>query len=1151
MDRGSISNGIAINVSHHSNICNQYVNLQRNRDFTYLRIQMRYYKLVISLFFLPSSLLGQLILTDTIPLSDTIFYKSSALKRSSELTFESGADTAMTLVFNELLAMNSGLTVDNAGDDDDWFEIYNYGDDPIRLNNLYFTDDPSEPLKWRLDTLEELMLGKEEHLLIWADGEPEEGYNHAPFKLSGEGETLAIYSGDGTLIDHITFGYQTTNISYGRYPDAGLIWNYFDDPTPGAPNDQAGSITVLPAPSSNLSGGFYSEPVILALFSNVTGASIFYTTNCSEPGDSDLEYQEPVEIDSTTIIRAKLIKEGAVSGPVLTISVIIDGNPYENPVVSLVAEPDALYGNAGLISDNNSYIEVSANVEFIEKGATRFRGGTGITLHAPKATMPNSLRLSARSRYGNSWFDYAFFQEKGPDKFKRLILRNSGNDNVNKATTNTHFRDPLIQTIARKSNKKPLVSESLPVNVFLNGSYHGLFNMREREDEYYIETHTGITENYTLIELAFGYYGNRNPIVGSFSTWTELLTFVDTTGDLSLDADFSIAEEMVDLDNFTDYWITEVFAGNYDWLSNNVKFWKPDDGKWQWLYWDTDHGLGLQYSNYGEVNWNTLVWSLTFGDRAWPDGYHNILIRNLLENEAYKEDFIKRFTQLLSTSLSFEYTKPVLDSMKNLYEKDMMIHTGHWGRSMSNWENACNIVENYLLQRPDAVLNHLRDHFGLQEPVPVSIRVEPPGAGTVSFSGLEISSTPMLGKFFPGMSYQLQYEAIYGFTLDKWDPFEDPGSSFEFQLTDSMEIVAYFLPSDHSFPIQLSEVYFNNWENFDAGDWIEFYYYGSDPIDLNGWFISGNGDQKLYTFDENSIVDPGEHFLVVEDLEHFREVYPGSIHCFGNLNQGFSDQTTLSLKSGDGEIMKMVELMTSTDWPHLPEEGYSIELKSLVEDTGNGNSWELSENSFGSPGLLNHSLYNFQKPSGRDSVFTSYETHLLEFLSSEDFYSDPDNHPMAGISVKAITGPGKFYMDGAIIEEENIYAPGDLVFQAREPHNSPSSLVYSFFDKSGQESANYSIHFSPNTDVIKEAREIFRLYPVPAQEYCILEIPPDHLGLIDLFLFDLNGKTIQSVHSEINQKNLMIDLSGVENGIYFYLVRTRLSVVNGKLEVIK
>jgi CotH kinase protein/Chitobiase/beta-hexosaminidase C-terminal domain/Secretion system C-terminal sorting domain/Lamin Tail Domain len=1112
---------------------------------------MWYYKLIGVLFFLPASLLGQVSLPDTLPLADTVFYHSSTLKSSSELTFESIPDTTITIVFNELLAMNSGLTVDNAGDDDDWFEIYNYGDDPVRLNTLFFTDDPSEPFKWKLDTLEEIMLEPEKHLLIWADGEPEEGFNHAPFKLSGDGETLALYSGDGSLIDHISFGPQTSNVSYGRYPDAGLIWNFFAYPTPGADNTLPGSLTVLPVPTSNLTGGIYPEPVILALFSNIPGATIVYTTDCSEPGDSDLEYQEPIKIDTTSIIRARLIMDGAINGPVLTISVILDENLYENPVVSLVAEPEALYGSTGIISANNSYVEVTADMEYIEDGETRYRGGAGITLHAPKGIMPNSLRLSARSRYGAGWFDYAFFQEKGPEKFKRLILRNSGNDNVNKATTNTHFRDPLLQTIAGKSNKTPMISESKPVNVFLNGSYHGLFNMREREDEYYIETHTGVTENYTLIELAFGYYGNINTIAGSYSEWTKLLSFVDTTGDLSLDADFRIAEELVDLDNFTDYWITEVFAGNYDWLSNNIKFWKPDDGKWKWLYWDTDHGLGLKYSNYGEVTWNTLVWSLTNSDRAWSNGYNNILIRNLLKNEAYKETFIKRFTQMLSTSLSFEYTKPLLDSIRNLYENDMLIHTGHWGRSMSNWENACHIVENYLNERPDVVLIHLRDYFELQDPVPVSIRVEPPGAGTVSFSGLEISSIPMQGKFFPGFSYQFQYEPLSGFNLEKLEPFDGQGNSFEFLLSDTLDIVAYCLPSDHSFPIQLSEVYFNKRELYDVGNWIEFYYYGAEPLNLHGWYITGNDDQTFYTFGENSFVNPGEHFLLVEDLDKFRNVYPESINCFGNLYQGFAGQTMLSLKSDEGETIKMVDLMNSSDWPLFPEEGYSLELKSLVKNANIGTSWKLSKNSFGSPGLLNHAFYNFREPTGKDTILTSFETHMLKFVSSGDFYLDPDNHSMAGISIKAITGPGQFYMAETRIEEGQVYPPGDLVFKPREPHNSPCSLVYSFFDKSGQESADYSILFSPIADVIEQTQENFQVYPVPAQDFCTIVIPSNHQGPIELYLFDMNGKMLQSLHSKTNPRTLSINLSTIESGMYFYLIRTWNSVVNGKLEVIK
>jgi len=1110
---------------------------------------MQFLRLVFILIFVPAGLFSQLSLLDTIPVSDTVLLETGVLKSAGDLTFESTVDSVYTLVINELLASNSGSHLDNYGDDDDWFEIYNYGEDPVLLDQLYFTDDPAEPYKWKMDSLVEL--NPEEHFVFWADGEPEEGLNHASFKLSAEGEYLAIYAEDGSLIDQRYFGAQTTNVSYGRFPDAGLIWNYFSVPTPGAANALPGAGTVLPAPTSNITGGFYTAPVVLALYANVSGANIYYTTDCSIPDSTDILYQAPLQINSTTIIRARLNKEGAIDSPVLTISILMDETGYQNPVVSLVAEPDALFGNNGIISANNSALEASAHLEYIEDGNVQFNAGAGLQLHAPRHAKPYSLRLFSRTRYGNSWFEYPFFQEQGPDKFKRLVLRNSGNDNVNKASTNTHFRDPIIHTLAKQSNRNPLISESKPVNVFLNGSYHGLFNLREREDRYYIETHTGVTENYDFIELEFGYYANRHIIEGSYDAWTDLLSFVDTTGDLSLDSDYEIVNELVDLDNFTDYWITEVFAGNYDWLSNNVKFWKADTGKWQWLYWDTDHGLGLIYSNFGDVEWNTLYWSLTFSDRAWSNGYNNILIRNLLENEGYKEHFIKRFTQLISTTFSYEETRLLLDSMKNLYQADMGIHAGRWNRSMTDWDRAIRIVDDYLQRRPDTVLTHIRDFFGLQEPVPVSIRVEPPGAGTISFSGLDVSSESLEGKFFPGMSYYLMNTSIPGFSFDKWKPFQSTEDSIEFELTDSVDIVAYFLPSDQSFPIQLCEVYSNNRETYDAGDWIEFYYYGPDSLHLEGWYITGENDQLLYTFNEDITIYPGQRFVVCEDVDRFKEVFPKPIYCYGNLNQGFSTNSILVLKSGDGDIKKSVNLMASEEWPELPSEGFSMELKRIVEDTDKGGSWEISENRFGSPGLPNYESYNFHPPTGKDSAFNNHETHILQFSSTQDFYQDTDNHGLVGISIKDLSGPGLFFLGETGIEQGNIYEPSDLVFSPQEPYGSTSSLVYSFIDGSGMESSDHIIQFNPAVKVKQGSRDRYRLYPVPAGEYCIIELPPDHLDFIDFYLFDLNGRMLQRLHWAQPGSQLHVDLSGIENGIYLYRIRTGQAVVNGKIEVIK
>ena len=176
---------------------------------------MWYLRLAIIFVFFPVVLSAQKAPKDTIPTLDTIPRATIALKSTDDFTYETAVDTANTLVINEFLASNSASLRDNYGDDDDWFEIYNYGDDPVLLNELFFTDDPAEPFKWKLDTLVDLALNPEEYLLIWADEEPEEGYNHASFKLSGEGEYLAIFAEDGSLIDQRYFGAQTTNVSFG------------------------------------------------------------------------------------------------------------------------------------------------------------------------------------------------------------------------------------------------------------------------------------------------------------------------------------------------------------------------------------------------------------------------------------------------------------------------------------------------------------------------------------------------------------------------------------------------------------------------------------------------------------------------------------------------------------------------------------------------------------------------------------------------------------------------------------------------------------------------------------------------------------------------------------------------------------------------
>jgi hypothetical protein len=1086
------------------------------------------------------------------PQYDTIPYYPGILKSTGKFIIETTADTVLTVVINELLASNSDLVYDNAGDDDDWFEIYNYGEIPIQLNDLYFSDNPSIPHKWKIDTAENIFLEPGGFMFFWADDEPEQGYNHTNFKLSAEGEFLGIFDKNGTLIDYIVTVPQTTNISYGRTPNAGLDWLYFIEPTPGTPNSTEGAQGVLPSPQCNMKGGFYSSEFQVLLTSPFKDAEIRYTLNCNDPDMDSPACDGTFTIDTTTILKARLFKDGYIAGPVLTQSFFFENNPYDNPILSIVSNHDHLYGIRGLITTRSKTMEIPAHLEYITDNDLAFSSGAGLQLHAVKAADPISLRLYARSRYGNQWFENPFFKESAPDVFKRLILRNAANDNLNRNGLTSHMRDPLIQEIARQSNRNARVSASQPVNVYLNGSYYGLLNMRERIDEAYIETHTGIAENFDLLERAFGYDNNDYAIYGTFDNWNALLTFVDTTGDLSNESDFREIEEQVDLDNFTDYWITEVFAGNFDWLSNNIKFWKPHNhGKWQWVYWDTDHGLGLEYSDYGEVEWNTLEWSLGFRDRAWNNGYNNILLRNLLKNEGYRDHFIKRFTLMINTSLSFKETGPILEEMKSLYKNDLVHHAQRWKNNYSTWEPACETIKNYLQNRPAIVLEHIEGYFELNEPVQVSFEVVPEGGGTIFFEKETITNDSFTGRFFPDLDYEIAVTPMPGFTLSELLINGETATSDRLHLTDTTAVFARFSPVKEVIPLQITEVYFNNRNSFDSGDWIEFYYYGSEPLDLSGAIIQGKNEEILFTFEEGTVIPADQYFLVTENKNDFLKIFPDSLLLFEGLNQKISLHRQIKLISGTGVLYKYISIEAGDGWPVLTEEGHSIELKNITDNLLFGSSWQISKNIFGSPGLSNQSMYDFNPPRGIDTLLNNRENTILDFTIPNELYSDPDGHELAAVQIIAINGPGEFYTNNIKLSENSFYEPIAISFIPNEPYSNNTQLVYRLIDCSGQSSSIHIVRFSDLTKLEENKALHLKQYPNPVASICHFEINESFSGPFEFTLTDITGKTLlkRIIYSEGGRYTT--HLSEIPAGLYIYILKSDEMILQGKIQLVK
>ena len=177
-----------------------------------------------------------------------------------------GVKGSYPLVINEFMALNQGFILDPADNqDNDWIEIYNYGDDPIDIGGMHLTDDdPYDPLAewWQIPTgyPEQTTIAAGGYLLIWADNQTGQGPLHVNFALGASGEYIGLADADMNLLDSIAFGQQSADDSYGRFPDGNDNWQTFlhDSNTPPTPGKANGSLPtdiviseIMYHPSSN------------------------------------------------------------------------------------------------------------------------------------------------------------------------------------------------------------------------------------------------------------------------------------------------------------------------------------------------------------------------------------------------------------------------------------------------------------------------------------------------------------------------------------------------------------------------------------------------------------------------------------------------------------------------------------------------------------------------------------------------------------------------------------------------------------------------------------------------------------------------------------------------------------------------------------
>ena len=144
------------------------------------------------------------------------------------------------VLINEWMASNSKTIVNPAtGLADDWFELYNAADSAVDLSGFALASPASSTPRFIIPA--GTSFPGHGWLLVWADKQPTSNAPgtplHTSFHLNKKGTDIALFAPDGTVVDIVSFGAQSADISEGRAPDgADAPFAFYSNSTPGAAN---------------------------------------------------------------------------------------------------------------------------------------------------------------------------------------------------------------------------------------------------------------------------------------------------------------------------------------------------------------------------------------------------------------------------------------------------------------------------------------------------------------------------------------------------------------------------------------------------------------------------------------------------------------------------------------------------------------------------------------------------------------------------------------------------------------------------------------------------------------------------------------------------------------------------------------------------
>jgi hypothetical protein len=359
------------------------------------------------------------------------------------------------------------------------------------------------------------------------------------------------------------------------------------------------------------------------------------------------------------------------------------------------------------------------------------------------------LGVYFKKQYGSDHLDYQLFFDRERHLFEDFALRASGND-----WSNTLFRDGLIQQACHRFNMDIDNMAFRPSVVYVNGAFLGIHNIREKVDQDYI------VSNHHLDKDLFDLIENGDYVeTGSIDAWN--IFWSHTGRDLSVQANFDTLSHYMDVSNFTDLIVTELYSANSS-IDHNTMAWKPKgSGLWRWILMDLDRGF-YEYDEY--------PLSFYIGQTVWP-------LANMMKNTGYKKLLGTRLANHLYTTFNPIRMRQEIARHKQDIAAEMPHHIARWLGTTSSygnaipsyayWESEVEDLNTFADGRPSFLFNDL-ESYGFAAPAVLTLRTIPADAGTWTFNNMRLSASDWYGYYPKNLPITLKVTEKAGYRFKGW-----------------------------------------------------------------------------------------------------------------------------------------------------------------------------------------------------------------------------------------------------------------------------------------------------------------------------------------------------------------------------------------------